>query len=1654
MQSKLTIRGARENNLRGVDLDLPREQLIVITGVSGSGKSSLARDTIFREGQRRYLESLSLRARLALGKLQRPAVDHMDGLSPALAVDQRTVVRNPRSTVGTLSGLYDLLRLLFARVGELPEGYEGLRPPSSLFSFNHPSGACPECRGLGVTDQVDPELLVADPTRSLRQGAMVPTTPSGYIVYSQVTLDVLDLVCQQHGFDIDVPWCDLTEEQQQVVLCGSDRIRIPFGKHRLENRLKWSGITAKPREEGYYKGIVPVIEEILKRSRNKNALRFVRSVPCGSCSGDRLAPGALAVTLGGRSIARWSARTLEALDQALDSLDLAPSLNPVAGPLVEGMRGRLEVLRELGLGYLELRRESTTLSAGEAQRIRLATQVGSGLHGIVYVLDEPSVGLHARDNQRLLGVLRRLRDHGNTVVVVEHDSETLAAADWLVDLGPGAADDGGRVLFSGPPAALIAADEPGVAESVTRAYLTGERGRGAAPARREGTGWLGIEGATQFNLDGVDCRFALGAFNAVSGVSGAGKSTLVDRVLARALRHRLHGAKEEPGQHRTLTGATAVDKLIVVDQSPIGRTPRSNPATYTKLFDPIRSLFAAQSEAKERGWGKGRFSFNNKGGRCEDCQGAGVVTVGMHFLGDVEIRCAACGGKRFNDETLTVRYRGHSVRDVLEHTVDEAAELFADRPPIHRILRALQAVGLGYIRLGQPSTTVSGGEAQRIKLATELARPSRGQTLYILDEPTTGLHRADVDVLLAALQRLVERGHTVVVVEHDLDVLRAADRILDLGPGSGDAGGKLVACGTPEEVAAAGGGPTALALRRALGGHTLELSSSAPAEPQPRDIELVDVTTHNLRHLDVVLPARQLTVVTGPSGSGKSSLAFDTLVAEGRHRFAESLSAHARRQLGLSGRAEAAVVHGLTPTIAIGQRAVGRNPRSTVGTMTGSLERLRLIYARAGERRCPDCGAVLAQGDCPACPYQGPAQLTSSGLSFNNEAAACPACRGLGTRTACDPRRLITDGSRPLLDGAMAGHATGKFYGDPGGQHMAILRHVGALRGLDYTVPWDRLTPQARDLALWGTGERSYEVTWHYRRQGRTGDHAWTTTWDGLCAYVDEEYQRKHADHRGEKMRPLMRDTVCPECAGERLAPPARAVFFAGRSLPEILGLRVSEARAQLREAPSSPITRLALEDVDRRLAALEDVGLDYLTLDRGAPTLSGGEAQRVRMAAQLDVGLCGITYVLDEPTVGLHPRDTRRLIRVLRRLRDTGNTVVVVEHDLDVVRAADHVIDLGPGAGVEGGQVVAAGTPAQLTADPRSPTGRALSVEPGAALNAGRESETGLRIRGARAHNLTGFDVDLPAGTLVAITGVSGSGKSALLFDVIGASAAAHGPRGCDALEGLERYAAVVPVDASPIPAAPTSTPATACGAFDPIRAVFAATEEARARSFKKGRFAFNGKAGQCPTCKGRGRVRVEMGFLPDVLSRCEDCRGQRYEPETLAVRVRGRSIADVLAMSVAEAAVFFADHRKVAAKLAVLEEVGLGYLPLGQPGDSLSGGEAQRLKLARELIAAPKRKGEARLYLLDEPTTGLHASDVAGLVTLLRRLVEQGHTVVVIEHHLDLVRAADQVIELGPEGGSRGGRLVAQSPPADLAAVAGTATGKALARLTNPLE
>jgi excinuclease ABC subunit A len=919
---KLIVKGARAHNLKNIDVTIPRDKLVVLTGLSGSGKSSLAFDTIYAEGQRRYVESLSAYARQFLGQMDKPDVDSIEGLSPAISIDQKTTSRNPRSTVGTVTEIYDYLRLLFARVGrpvcpvhkieissqtieqmvdrvlEYPErtklqilaplvsgrkgthvkvledvkkqGYVRVRVDGEMydlgddieleknkkhsievvidrivvkegvaarladsleaalklgegnvlidvigeeelvfsenhacpicgfsigeleprmFSFNSPFGACPECDGLGAKLEVDVDLVVPNKELSLRQHAIAPWEPTSSQYYPQL----LEAVCNHYGIDMDVPVKDLPDNQLDKVLYGSEKDRIYF---RYEN--DWGQV-----RENYivFEGVIKNVERRYKETGSdfirEQMEKYMGEHACPTCKGYRLKRETLAVLVDGRHIGEVTALSVEEAHQFFESLELSEKEMKIANMIFREITERLGFLINVGLDYLTLSRAAGTLSGGEAQRIRLATQIGSRLTGVLYILDEPSIGLHQRDNDRLIDTLRNMRDIGNTLIVVEHDEDTMLAADYLIDIGPGAGVHGGEIISQGTPAEVM--DDP---NSLTGQYLSGKRFIPLPIERRKPDGrYIEIKGAKENNLKNVNVKFPLGTFMAVTGVSGSGKSTLINEILHKSLAMKLHRAKSKPGEFREIKGVEHLDKVIDIDQSPIGRTPRSNPATYTGVFDDIRDVFASTNEAKVRGYKKGRFSFNVKGGRCEACRGDGIIKIEMHFLPDVYVPCEVCHGKRYNRETLEVKYKGKNISDILDMTVEAAVEFFANIPKIARKLQTIYDVGLGYITLGQPATTLSGGEAQRVKLASELHRRSTGRSLYILDEPTTGLHVDDISRLLVVLQRLVENGDTVLVIEHNLDVIKAADYIVDLGPEGGDRGGTILSTGTPEQIA-------------------------------------------------------------------------------------------------------------------------------------------------------------------------------------------------------------------------------------------------------------------------------------------------------------------------------------------------------------------------------------------------------------------------------------------------------------------------------------------------------------------------------------------------------------------------------------------------------------------------------------------------------------------------------------------------------------------------------------------------------------------------------------------------------------------------------------------------------------------------------------
>ena len=1784
----LRVVGAHEHNLQNVSVDLPRDRLVVVTGVSGSGKSSLAFDTIFREGQRRYVESLSSYARQFIGRMGKPAVEHVEGLSPAICIDQKTVNRNPRSTVGTTTEILDHLRLLFARLGDAkcpecgeaieartpgqiaerllfdhpgepcllmapvvsrrkgeyraeqeqwrlegwrqaridgelwdletvkelaryenhtlelvidrvvieektqprlreaiqkalqlaegvvsvligPDAFQGKgrqRPFSALracpnghvelpeleprcFSFNHPLGACPECKGLGNLRSFDEDLMVPDRNLSLAERAFRPVTDKGTLMFSDWGPREIRLLGKEYGFNEYTPWKDISAAGRRAFLRD--------------------GIPAK--------GVRPaldVLQELWDTWHISLLQKYQRVAECPGCHGSRLGVTSRTVKFRGKGIHELTAMTIGELAAFFRALEPTAFETKVGREIFREIRSRLQFLEAVGLGYVSLDRSAATLSGGEAQRIRLAAQVGAGLQGVLYVLDEPSIGLHARDNRRLLATLRRLRDQGNSVLVVEHDQETMQEADHVVDIGPGAGALGGRVVGQGGWSDLAS-----FPESPTGRFLSGSDGVPMPEVRRPcgpDVPRLVVRGCRAHNLKNVDLALPLGRFVALAGVSGSGKSTFLDHILAPALANALQGAERPVGEHDRIEGMELVDKVVEIDQTPIGRTPRSNPATYTGVFDEIRNLFADLPESKARGYKAGRFSFNVSGGRCEECQGAGVRTVEMQLLNDVEVECEECGGKRFNAPTLEVHFKGRTIADILEMTIDEALAFFAAIPKIARGLQTLQGIGLGYVKLGQPSTTLSGGEAQRIKLATELQKPATGRTLYLLDEPTTGLHFQDVSLLVQALQELVDRGNTVLVIEHNLDFVRAADWVLDLGPEGGDAGGYLMAEGAPEEVAGHQESPTgpylakALEDGRALNARLSGMSASTglefprPAEtpsvssgplvdaPADLDLKVRGACKHNLKNVSVRIPRHSLTVVTGPSGSGKTSLAFDTLFAEGQRRFVESLSTYARRFLGRMERGEAESIEGLSPSIAIDQKTASRSPRSTVATLTEIHDYLRLLWCRAGTPHDPVSGEILRgygavdAADAALKAVEGqllsvwaPLHVPGSGLPlFLAESSQLPRVADrlveLGFETAEAGRREIDLRKPPerVKDGLLVLARVDRMTARSGERKRlqeAVLRAREQAHGL-CLFRWD-------GGELWTGANPVNPSTGYWQKEPWEPKHFSFNSHFGACPSCEGLGVRK--------------GTPCPVCKGERLRPETAAVQVGGTRIGEFLRWTVDDALAFVKrlklKGAAAEIAAPVLRELRGRLAFLSGVGVGYLSLDRSGVTLSGGEAQRIRLASQIGSGLEGVLYVLDEPTTGLHQSDTARLVDTLRRMRDLGNTVVVVEHDPEMIRSADHVVDMGPGAGEEGGEVVASGTVAEIEAHPESRTAQYLSGR----KRIERRVLDGdplfwMHLRGADHNNLKSIDVDIPMGRLTGISGVSGSGKSSLALDVFvpALRAKVEGKRRFQGLKTVsvdEDVQEVVLVDQTPIGTTPRSTPASYCGVWDNIREFFAAVPEAKTRGWDRRRFQFNGGNGRCPVCEGRGAVELQMHFLSDVWVVCDACGGKRFDPDTLSIRFRGRNLADILEMRVDEAREFFSFHRKTKTMLDTLHDLGLGYLRMGQPATTLSGGESQRLKIAEEL--GRNRRGRAA-YVFDEPTTGLHLSDIDLLVHALDRLVARGDTVVVVEHQLDVLSQCDWIVELGPVGGAGGGHLLYQGAVAGLPAK--TPTGRAL--------
>ncbi|MBI5425538.1 MAG: excinuclease ABC subunit UvrA [Opitutae bacterium] len=1937
----IRLRGVRQNNLKGFDLDLPLGKYIVVTGLSGAGKSSLVFDTLHAEGQRRYVETFSAYTRQFLDLLDKPKVDSVENIRPSIAIEQTNTVKTSRSTVGTMTELTDFAKVWFSHVSEcfdpatgekveddtpqtiwaktfaahpaatllvafkvakpdklpwseiLPplknQGYtrvltpdkksdalalatlddllaakpdsalkhathlfvvqdrlriaaesksrfleatetalhfgqgevflfsansapvasgsqpsalssqpfppaghysRGLHSPKTgrtfrpaspaLFSFNSPVGACPVCRGFGRVIDIDYRLAIPDHSLSIEQGAVKPWEGE---IYGESKRDLLQFT-KKLGIPTNIPFADLTPEHKAFIIDGSPGYDSEDPTRRWPKF--WYGLRGFFRylEKTTYKMHVRVF---LSRYRAYN--------PCPECHGARLQPEALCW--------KWRGYTLPQLYQ-LPVSDLLALVREHGAPkrdsadtsarhqrdlAYDSIVTRLRYLEQVGLGYLTLDRSSRTLSGGEVERVNLTSCLGTSLVDTLFVLDEPSVGLHPRDIDRLIGIIRTLTDAGNTVVVVEHDEAMIRAADHVLEIGPEPGARGGEVVFQGDVAALLRSPR-----SITGRYLSG-RESVEIPAQRRPcrsllagdkkspTAWLHFHRASKHNIRDLSFRLPLQRLVCLSGVSGSGKSTLLDNVIYQGLLTQRNQMTEDPATFESITcsqlstlnsqpssvsqlsalSSQLFSEIVLVDQSPLSRTPRSNPALYSEAWDLIRELYAQTPAAQEAGFNASSFSFNSGEGRCDHCQGLGSERVEMQFLSDVFVPCPICEGRRFKPEVLVIQWNGRSVADLLNTTITDALALFAEHATIRSRLAALDAVGLGYLTLGQPLNTLSGGESQRLKLVRYLseyagttgAATTSGGALLLLDEPTTGLHRHDVKRLLSVLQRIVDRGHSVIVIEHNLDVLKSADWILEVGPEAGAGGGRIVAEGPPEQIAAAETA-TSPFLRAALADNEPVLAAAedaapyvaAPSARNSHTLELLGARENNLKNISLSIPHRELSVVTGVSGSGKSTLAFDIIFAEGQRRFMESMSPYARQFVEQLPRPDIDRLTGIPPTVAIEQRVTRGSRKSTVATITEVAQYLRLLYARLGIQHHPDT-------DRPVTPLS-PAQMRG----LLDKTLATPAARKAKHLYLC----------APLIRGRKGHHEPiAKWIGKQG---YELMRADGRLLRVDTFTKLDRykehdievvvadlksagttspavasakagrarhvqdalttalrlgkgscflLTPDGKVLSWFSTTRTDIETGESFpeldpKHFSFNSPKGWCPTCRGHGRIFDwmlkPDEDGEMSDEVADALRhfdpddPSSDGKVCPTCHGERLNRIARAVKLplkkkpsalspqlSAISLPALLRLTPEQLIATLRhlqlETRGKLITQDIVPQIEERLRFLAHVGLDYLALDRPTETLSGGEAQRIRLAAQLGSNLTGVLYVLDEPSIGLHARDNDRLIETLQALRTKGNTLLVVEHDDVLMERADRIIDLGPGAGLHGGNVLANGTPAEIKANAESLTGLFLAkgiahplrgayrevvagvADPGKKPGSTTRATNFLSLTAINYRNLSDQSLALPLGRLVMVCGPSGAGKSTLFRDVLHPAVTCaikhnkarltgrdfvkltgfatddsqpstlHSPLPFAELRSANGFKSVIEVDQSPIGKTPRSTPATYLGIFDLIRQFFASLPESKVRGYSASRFSFNTAGGRCEACSGAGRIKLEMAFMPDSYQPCDSCRGSRYGAELADIQWKGKNIGQVLQLSFEEAAAFFDFHAQLKEVCELMVACGLGYLTLGQSSPTLSGGEAQRLKLVTELTKGlqsytERSRGIAikNLYLLEEPTIGLHLSDCEKLIRVLHNLVEQGHTVVVIEHHLDLLAEADWLIELGPSGGPNGGEILYQGPLAGI--------------------
>ncbi|RIL11870.1 MAG: excinuclease ABC subunit A [Proteobacteria bacterium] len=1772
-QSRLKILGAKENNLKDLNLEIPHDCLTVVTGLSGSGKSSLAFSTVFAEGQRRYIETFSPYTRQFFDKVKKPNVTALHNVRPGVAIQQRTRVTNSRSTVGSMTDINDFLKVIWSNLAQpvcpvcktalkswsaqevsrellahlqgdaqgqllicvnialrqvktkkqanlLPNLIRDLlalgfsrffcrrqrevidletagkdldatdlllvidrfrsggdinkkrlldsisqcfnfsgqalsvpvsvktgctavvlsarsgavieeflaeftcpkqhfsikRPKPALFSFNHPIGACPECKGFGKSLAVDKELCVPNPNLTLREKAVQcwsgPGTRSEY-------RELLEF-CGVNNIPVDKAWNKLSQHDRDLIF--NHKSKEYWGVYAW---FKWL-------ERKAYKMHVRVF---LSRYRTQ--------VDCAVCNGARLKPEALIFLLSGKNLPeiwqlpigallRWlEGVRLEMKEQGKLVKDLAETFS--------ALESRLSYLEALGLPYLTLDRQARTLSGGETQRVNLVTALGSELISTQFVLDEPSVGLHARDTQRLIAAIRQLTDRGNSLLVVEHDLDCINAADNIIELGPAAGESGGEVVYSGPLSKWRGIDH------------SSDNPAKSAPPKKSTT--LKISNARVRNLKGFDLEIPLGRFVCLSGVSGSGKSTLVNEVIFKAYQ-RFKIGLEDSSQENLVSGFKHTGEVLLIDQSPLAKSPRANIATYAGVWEHIRELLAKTPDAAARALSKSAFSFNVDGGRCPECKGAGFIREDMQFLSDVYISCEVCAGSRFQPGVLEVRLREKNVSELLSMSIEGARSFFAEQQQVRSALEILSELGLGHLTLGHPLSELSGGEAQRLKLVPYLTEGSKDRSLFVFDEPTTGLHQYDVKRLIDLFRRICAAGNSVICIEHNLSVLAACDWLIDLGPEGGEQGGELLVQGQPLELLARKGPKSSYTLEY-LGyylGKTKRPARSrkeggviAAQEGRKGYLQIKGAREHNLKNIDIDVPLNTSVAITGISGSGKSSIAKDIIYAEGQRRYLDCLSPYARQFIKELKKPDIDHISNIKPTICVYQHTFQPSRLSTVATMSEIYNFLRLLYSKTAVQYCPH---HPKQAIAPA-NASDIAQAIKR-LDAGNIRLLAPVVKlKKGTHKDIFERAVKSEISQLRVDGVFINTSSvdmrsglqkskahsidfvlGRF--NPGNIDLDMIREaVDQALALSGGVV---LAHDGKNETIFSTERTCPECKRGFFKPDPE-DLSFASK-RGVC----KKCSGAGANNQG---------VACPECGGARINEIGRNLRINGRNIFEACSQNSQEFLSFVSDikhgASAEALAAPIVLELRARAEALSKFGLNYLKLSRGCETLSGGELQRLRLATAVGSPLSGVLYIFDEPSAGLHPLDNTLVLGELKRLKNQGNTVLVIEHDVDSILSCEEILDVGPGGGKQGGEVIFSGKMSEFIASSKSPTAAALRDHLGSRRYCEEQSPRQsmlaaeqLKITASGANNIKSLRLELPLKSLVCVAGVSGSGKSTLVRGIL-LHTLLEGKR--DSKGGYKSQFAdiesacaidrVLEVDQKPIGINSRSTPASYLKIWDDVRSLLANTIEAKSNGWKANFFSYNTGKGRCSECKGLGQIKLEMSFLPDAAVMCESCLGSRYGDQAKTVSYLGLSVDQILGLTFEEARSIFANHRRIHQSLRLACELGLGYLTLGQSSTTLSGGESQRLKLVAELSLV--RQGHT-LYVLDEPTTGLHKSDVAKLVRTLRDLVARGNSVIVIEHDPDILLAADHVIELGPGPGDAGGRVIFAGRPEGL--------------------